>query len=188
MGSLDNHYLCWLMNQIHIEGGGPEGYSKLCEVLQGCAFLTFVRMDENRREEGMDLRDEAEDDMNTGDIYGITVDDPFPYTCSMMELLVVMTRRMHYEMLDSEYEADIGKWAVELLTNAGLSGFTNSAFDKDNNTRNEAEMIIKDIVYHRYGFDGEGSMFPLRQPKYDQRTTELLTQMNNYLAENYDIC
>ena len=187
MGSLDLHYLCWLMNQIHIEGGGPDGYDRLCEVLQSCAFFTIVRMDENRREEGMSLRNEAEDEMLLeGDTSGI--ERPFPYTCSMMEIIVVMARRMNYEMLDSEYEADIGKWAIELLSNAGLSGFTNSMFDKDPNTRNEVEAIIKDIVYHRYGFDGEGGLFPLKQPKYDQRTTELLTQMNNYLAENYDIC
>lgn len=187
MGLPDKHYLCWLMNQIHIEGGGPDGYSQLCEVLQGCAFFTIVRMDENRREEGMSLRTEAEEDeLFDGDTF--TVKDPFPYTCSMMEILVVMARRMNYEMLDSEYEADIGKWSVELLSNAGLSGFTNSIFESDPNARNEAEAIIKDIVYHRYGFDGEGGLFPLKHPVYDQRATELLTQMNNYLAENYDIC
>lgn len=186
MGSLDKHYLCWLMNQIHIEGGGPDGYSRLCEVLQDCAFFTIVRMDENRREEGMSLRNEAESDMAFGG--DIRIEQPFVYTCSMMEIIVVMARRMNYEMLDSEYEADIGKWAIELFSNAGLSGFTNSVFDSDDNAKNEAEAVVKDIVYHRYGFDGEGGLFPLKQPKYDQRTTELLTQMNNYLAENYDIC
>ena len=179
---LNKHYLCWLMNQLQIAGGGPGGYLHLCEVLQNCAFLSLVQMDENRREEAIDLRYEA-----SGDIQDI-VEGPFSYTCSVLELLVVMVRRMNYEMLDSQYESGIGRWTGEIFANAGFDAFTNARFEADENAVNEAKELISDIVYRRYGFDGEGGFFPLKNPKHDQRYCELLTQMNDYIAENYDIC
>ena len=170
------------MNQLQIAGGGPGGYLHLCEVLQDCAFMTLVKMDENRREEAIELRFEA-----SGDIQGI-IDGPFHYTCSVLELLVILVRRMNYEMLDSQYESGIGRWTSEIFANACIDGFTNARFEADENAENELKEIISDIVYRRYGFDGEGGFFPLKHPVHDQRHLELLTQMNDYLAENYDIC
>ena len=49
--------------------------------------------------------------------------------------------------------------------------------------------ILKDIVYRRYLHTGDGGFFPAKfYTTKDYRQMELLTQMNNYLAENYDIC
>lgn len=188
----DKDYLCWLMNQLQIAGGGPDGYLRLCEVLQGCPFMTIVRMDENRREEAMCLRDEYLDSSSKWCVEPFNRDYYTPiqwqYTCSMLELLVVIVRRLNYELLDSQYEADIWKWTEELLNNAGLSQFVNARFEADEHASEYVTKILKDIIYRQYGFDGEGSFFPLEHPRYDQRNVELLIQMNNYIEENYDIC
>lgn len=180
-------YLCWLMNQCQLIAEGPEGYLSLCEVLQRTCFLSLIEFDENRTEEGKALRDEWADDTG-GDISDLD-DSLSPYTCTMLELILVLARRMDYEMQDSKYEAGVGKWVMELLGNAGLATFRNDYFEMEPEyCESRIRCILNDITCRNYICDGEGGFFPLENPRSDQRTEELLTQMNNYLAENYDIC
>ena len=179
-------YLCWLMNQCQLEAEGSDGYLYLCEILLDTYFLSLIEFDENRAEEGRSLRDEWAE-AEGGDISDI---DLVPYTCNMLELILVMARRMAYEMMDSQYEAGIGKWVMEILENAGLATFRNDFFETDPEYhRNRIKSILKDIIYRRYLHTGDGGFFPAKYyTEKDYRRMELLTQMNNYLAENYDIC
>lgn len=184
MNTID--YLCWLMNQCQLEAEGPAGYLKLCEVLQDIYFVSLIEFDENRIEEGKELREEWAD-TDGGDIYEL--EGLIPYTCTALELILVMARRMCFEMSDSQYEAGIGKWVMELLENAGLATFRNDIFEIDpEGSTQKIKMILHDIIYRRYMPNGSGSFFPSDGYKGDVRQDELLVQMNNYLAENYDIC
>lgn len=181
------YYLCWLMNQAQIEAGGPGGYSHLCEVLQGTYFVSLVAFDENRAAEGKALRSEWAD-TDDGDIDALE-EELIPYTCTAMELILVLARRMHFEMCDSQFDAGIGKWTAELLENAGLATFRNDIFETDpEGSERKIRVILHDIIYRKYMWNGKGGFFPVQYPEMDQRNVELLVQMNNYLAENYDIC
>lgn len=179
-------YLHWLMDQCQLEIDGPHGYSSLCEVLMDTYFLSLIEFDENRAEEGKALRDEWSD-AGYGDR---SETELLPYTCTMLELILVMARRMAYEMADSQYEAGVGKWFMELLENAGLATFRNDYFETDAEYhKNKIRAILMDIIYRRYLHTGDGGFFPAKYyTTEDYRNLELLTQMNNYLAENYDIC
>lgn len=179
-------YLCWLMNQCQLEVEGPDGYLSLCEILLDTYFLSMIEFDENRAEEGRELREEWAE-AEGGDTSKIEM---LPYTCNMLELILVMARRMAYEMMDSQYEAGVGKWVMEILENAGLATFRNDYFDTDPEYQgNRIKAILKDIIYRRYLHTGDGGFFPAKfYTTKDYRQMELLTQMNNYLAENYDIC
>lgn len=181
-----NDYLCWLMNQCQLIAEGPDGYLQLCRILMETYFLSLIEFDENRAEEGKALREEWAESV-CGDTFDI---DLLPYTCTMLELILVMARRMAYEMADSQYEAGVGKWVMEILENAGLATFRNDYFETDPEYHeNRIRSILKDIVYRRYLHTGDGSFFPAKYyTTKDYRQMELLTQMNNYLAENYDIC
>lgn len=179
-------YLCWLMNQCQLEAAGPDGYLSLCEILLDTYFLSLIEFDENRAEEGKALREEWAESV-CGDTFDT---DLLPYTCTMLELILVMARRMAYEMADSQYEAGVGKWVMEILENAGLATFRNDYFETDPEYHgNRIKAILKDIIYRRYLHTGDGGFFPAKfYTTKDYRHMELLTQMNNYLAENYDIC
>lgn len=180
-------YLCWLMNQAQIEAGGPEGYLRLCEVLQGIYFVSLVAFDENRVEEGKELRTEWAD-TDGGDISELEK-ELIPYTCTALEIILVLARRMCFEMSDSQFEAGTGKWTTELLENAGLATFRNDIFETNpEHAVATIKNIMHDIIYRKYLWDGEGGFFPVHWTTCDQRDAELLIQMNNYLAENYDIC
>lgn len=180
-------YLCWLMNEGQIQAEGPDGYLHLCEVLQGIYFVSLIEFDENRVEEGKELREEWADTYG-GDISALE-GELIPYTCTALEMIIVMARRMCFEMSDGQYEAGIGKWVTELLENAGLAYWSNDIFETDPEySQNRIRSTVNSIIYRRYLYNGEGSFFPLHYNRTDVRKQELLVQMNNYLAENYDIC
>lgn len=180
----DKGYLCWLMNQAQLVAEGMDGYLLLCEILHRTSFLSYISMDENRGEEGMELREEWAD-TDGGDADELT--DVTPYSATMLEILVILGRRMAFEMADSQWEADTGKWVMELLENAGLDIFTNLRLEDDPNGEALVQRKLYDIIHRRYDRNGRGSFFPLHQAEYNQRDSELLIQMNNYLEENYDI-
>ena len=191
--AITTEYLCYLMNRIHLEAEGNDGYLCLCQLLQEIEFQPQVDMDENRCEECHELRrcfNEEEyggqnmDGLMATDILNVEL----PVNGTMLELLIVLAERMAYEMSDSEYEAPPRKWFMEMLCNCGVSeNLKNINFDEEGN-----EETIRDtmhtVIFHKTGWDGEGGLFPLVYPQYDQRKVELIIQMNNYLEENYDIC
>ena len=39
------------------------------------------------------------------------------------------------------------------------------------------------VMYRKYGYSGEGGLFPLKHPRRDQRDTEIWMQLNEYCEE-----
>lgn len=178
---IKTEYLCYLMNRAQIDAAGDNGYFHLCLTMMEYHFLPIVYMDENRSYECRTLRSDFADECDPESID--ILDELYGDYGTMMELLTVLAEKMRYNLMDSEYEAGTGQWFKEMLQNCGLDEYCNSRFN---------EGIVFDILdrinYRKYGFDGEGGLFPLRLVRQDQRYTELIVQMNNYIEENYDIC
>ena len=184
---LKTEYLCYLMNRAQVDAEGGRGYLELCRVMQDTNFLPILEMDDNRCEDCRELRaDYAElyDDEEAADI----LDGLYGETCTMMELTVVLAEKMRYNLEDSEYEAGTGKWFLEMLENCGLTEYDNEQFEENEDSEDQVRTILTTLIFRKIGWDGEGSYFPLRWPKQDQRYVELIIQMNNYIEENYDIC
>ena len=184
---LKTEYLCYLMNRAHIDAEGDDGYLKLCEVLIGYGFFPILAMDENRCCECRELRRDFADDYDEEEAIDI-LDEAYGEYGTMMELLVVLAEKMNYDLADSEYESGTGKWFRELLTNCGLIMSYNAKWDENSYQESEVVDILDTINYRKFGWDGEGGLFPVRCPKHDQRYSELIVQMNDYIEENYDIC
>lgn len=190
---ITTEYLCYLMNRIGLEAEGQGGYLRLCETLQDIEFLPQTDMDENRCRECMELRRDfvmfeyKEDGSEAQQAVLDILDGTFGENGTMLELLLTLAEKMEYELCDSEYEANTRKWFTEMLCNCGVYDVaTNECFEEEGN-----EEIVRDamhtVIFNKIGWDGEGGLFPLVYPKYDQRKVELVIQMNNYLEENYDI-
>ena len=80
-------------------------------------------------------------------------------------------------------------YGMELLENAGLAYWRNDIFEMNPEySQSRIRSTMNGIIYRRYLYNGEGSFFPMNYCHTDVRKQELLVQMNNYLAENYDIC
>ena len=183
---LTTEYLCYLMNRIGLEAEGEDGYLRLCETLQEIEFLPQTDMDENRCGDCLELRSdfaEYEDDPGMAE----ALDDILSVNGTMLELLTVLAEMMRFEMCDSQFEAATRKWFREMLKTCGLDKhWTNGDFGKEGNEETVID-TIHTVMFRLTGWDGEGGFFPLTSPPRDQRRAEFVIQMNDYLAENYDI-
>lgn len=193
--AIKTEYLRYLMCRVGLEADGCRGYLRLCETLQEENFIPMVMLDENRCDECRELRSdfaEVEYGINGADTpETIEATDILDGTLcengTMFELLIVLAEKIAYEMSDSEFEASTRKWFLEMIGNCGMDRYCyNENFEQEGNEENIRD-IAHTVIFHKTGWDGEGGLFPLSYPQGDQRRVDFITQINNYLEENYDI-
>jgi hypothetical protein len=178
---LDELYFVWLYRQV----GDPDiksptrTYWRMFRKLFTKEFVWVIPNDDNRIEDGKDLRYEFVDQTNLNDI------DPgwIHLGCSMFELLVGLSRRLSFYT-----EGDPKGWFWHLIENVHLEVFTD-AHMKRGHTHSEGNIddILDRIIWRTYDYNGRGGLFPLEFPKDDQRTVELWYQLNAYLLEKTNI-
>ena len=174
MISIDEKYFAWLYSQICDTRTRDlrDSYWHLAEQLYCKEFVWFVPNDDNRNEEGIELRKEfieQEEVPYPG--------DPWVYmSCSMLELLIGLSRRLSF--LD---EKPVNDWFWELIDNAGLYYANDFVYDFD--VEEDVDSTLDRIIWRLYNSDGDGGLFPLKHPNEDQRTVELWYQMSAYLSE-----
>ncbi|MBQ2533314.1 MAG: hypothetical protein II545_06720 [Lachnospiraceae bacterium] len=185
---IKTEYLCYLMNRAQVNAEGEHGYLRLCSLLQSTAFTPKIAMDENRSDDCRCLRQDFADYCNDPELADI-LDEIYENSGTMMELFVVLSEYMRYQMLCSAYEAGTGKWFHELLINCGLDVMENDVLENHEDAMKDVHDILKSINDRKTGWDGcNGGLFPLMYPQYDQRYVEIIIQANNYLEENYELC
>lgn len=172
--TLDEQYLIWLYARIGSvdETRRDKTYWSLLGKLFTREFVWLVPNDDNRVEDGRYMRYEFLEEMK---LTGQVDQNWMGAGCSVLEMLMGVASRL-------SFEADRAPthWFWELLTNLGLSGFHDMAF---NDRRVDA--IIDKLIWRTYKFNGQGGLFPLRQSDEDQREIEIWYQMNLYLQEQH---
>ena len=134
---------------------------------------TFAVSHRHRIEDGKDLRYEFVEQSGLED-----VDRAWTQLgCSILELLVGLSRRLAFEAEGQPYE-----WFWQLVINAGLSKFSDSAMVYEF-SEEMIDEILDRIIFRTYTPDGHGGLFPLQRPEHDQRKIELWYQLNAYLLE-----
>lgn len=169
---LDELYLTWLYDHVaSVKLKNPSRtYWNLMRALFKTEFFWFVPNDDNRIEDGRDLRDEflADQDIQVED------QDWLDLGCSMLELLIGLSRRLAFE---AEGEPRI--WFWEMIDNLGLYGYNDRvAFPHE-----AVKDILDQVVWRTYRRDGFGGLFPLQRADRDQRDVEIWYQLNAYLLE-----
>ena len=178
---LDEQYLAWLYDQVaSVKLRNPsKTYWNLIRSLFNTEFVWLVPNDDNRVEDGRDLRLEFVEQEN--------IFDPDPNwmfrNCSFLEMLIGLARRLSFEMDDEPAPSDCF-W--HLLNNLNLSDFNDARF---NTAQHQAyvDHILRDVVWRTYRSDGTGGLFPLSRPKKDQRKVELWYQLSSYVLEGHAI-
>lgn len=172
--TLDARYLDWLYSKIGpLKNRNPStSYFQLAAALFQKEFTWFVANDDNRVEDGRELREEflnevaAERDISWMD-----------EGCSMLEMLIALGRRLAFETDEDPFE-----WFWVLIDNLGLRPFVDSEFTED--YRVDVELVLDRVVSRSYDASGHGGLFPLKHPAQDQRGIEIWYQMAAYLGEN----
>lgn len=167
---IESIYFNWLhakINRVRVPTPSLTHWKLLLE-LQKTEFAWFVPLDDNRAEDGKELRREFLR-TNRIQIFSDWMDVP----CSVLEMLVAFSRRASF--LTDRSPRD---WFWEMLDNLELTQFTDADFDLF-----KVNDILYCFVWRTYDYNGRGGLFPLQHPRHDQRKVEILDQFSEYLDE-----
>lgn len=169
---LDEQYLSWLYTRIGSvqETRQSKTYWRIFRLLYSKEFVWLIPNDDNRVEDGRDLRYEFLDE--TG-LSGKIDPNWMGMGCSVLELIFGVAKRLSFEADRTPLH-----WFWEVMNNLGLSGYTDRDYDQE-----QIEDVVDIFIWRTYRPDGQGGMFPLRYPPEDQREVELWYQMAAYILE-----
>jgi hypothetical protein len=170
---LDELYFTWLYGQV----GSPKitnpsrTYWGILRLLYKKEFVWVVPNDDNRAEDGRDLRSEFLDSENIENV------DPvwMRLGCSMLEMMIGLSRRLSFEA-----GGEPRTWFWKLMENIRL--------DHCNDAQKIDELAVDDqldrVIWRTYRRNGRGGLFPLNKTRDDQRNVEIWYQLSAYLLEN----
>ena len=174
-------YFNWLFDIVCDET--HRRYRNLLWRLFMLRFIYFIDNDRNRAGDGIYLHHEFSvktgypiEDLN--DILGGTPED-----CSVLEMIIGVAIRIDSIMWDPEKGAQTGTWFWMMMHNLGLDVFQDEDFDEECVEQIDHWMDI--FIKRDYRSNGLGGLFPLRNPKSDQRNVEIWYQMQAWCAENF---
>lgn len=177
-GTLDDHYLEWLYKEAvgaSRDANPARSFWQIAKQLYSTRFEWLVANDDNRAEDGKCLRDEFVAENHFDDIDADWMD----LDCSMLEMLIALARRASFES-----SGEPGDWFWHFLRTMGIDLYSDLRYNTG--VKTEIASIVERIIYRKYGRNGDGGLFPLRNATKDQRTAELWEQMAFYLREgNY---
>ncbi len=170
---LSNVYFEWLCNMVcDPEYSEYVSYKKLLTYLHDVEFRYSIPLDQNRAEDGMDLRWRFSCKRNH-DIYYGDIEGP----CSVLEMMVALAIRCEEGIMDDPTIGDrTGQWFWGMVVSLGLGGMHDRRFDMD-----EAEAIIERFLDRDYEPNGKGGLFTIRNFDRDLRNMEILHQLYAYL-------
>jgi len=169
---LDELYFEWLYSQVaSVKLKQPSRtYWNLFRILFTHEFVWIEPNDDNRVEDGKDLRYEFLDEK------AIRCDDQawLDEGCSMLELIIGLSRRAAFESSATQEE-----WFWEMLENLDLSKYN----DRERIPEDEVRDILNRVIFRAYKRNGSGGLFPLHRAQRDLRYAELWYQLNAYILE-----
>jgi len=176
MRTKENRYFDFLCNIV----GRSQEYSILLDELHGIEYYSLIPNDDNRGEDGKQFRLLFLDEMDrTGPSY-------LPNGgCTVLEMLIGLAYRLEFESIQSKWEKGPNEWFWILIDNLGLRDWTNDEYHDRRDSSRKVHTIICNMVARNYEPDGNGGLFPLKDPKKDQRRVEIWYQMTQYIMENY---
>lgn len=175
-----NRYFKFLYSIV--DEDGSREYDKLLNELHGIDFYSLIPNDDNRGEDGKQLRERFEDE--EGGPQGLSLSHDKP--CTVLEMLIGLAYRLEFESANSPWEKTPEEWFWILLDNLGLGWCDNKTLLQMKNT-DIIHQKIGILLDRRYESDGNGGLFPLKNQRKDQRCIEIWYQMSAYIIENYGI-
>lgn len=147
-------------------------YRQLFTFLHDVEFVYFVPHDENRAQDGIDLRYRYCVLHNCEDLE-CYLDGP----CSVLEMMVALAIRCEERiMCDPEKGDRTAQWFWSMVTSLGLSSM---------NDTNYNEWLVNDVITRflnrDYDANGKGGLFTIKRWNRDARTVEIWHQLMAYL-------
>ena len=144
-------------------------YKRLLRYLHNVEFIYSIAMDENRAEDGVDLRRRfAKTDEELDYLSG---------PCTMFEMMVALAIRCEETIMDDASVGNrTGQWFWGMVVSLGLGAMIDSRFDIE-----RVGDIVERFLYRDYEPNGEGGLFTIKNADVDLRDVEIWVQMCWYL-------
>lgn len=167
--SLYFDWICGLVCGPHVKN-----YNKLLERLFETEFYYINPMDENRANDGYDLRYRFAYEYGIDD-EDISDSDP----CSVLEMMVALAYRCEETIMDDmDFGDRTGQWFWNMIVSLGLGQMTDERYDEE-----KVDYILDRFLKRQYDRTGKGGLFTVPKCKYDLREEEIWFQMCWYLDE-----
>jgi hypothetical protein len=170
---IEDLYLNWLYAKVAYSDAPSSpsvSYHRLLQSLHAIEFVWVVSMDENRAQDGLELRNEFIKQAHIPDV----PDDWYNMPCSVLEMLIAFSRRASFE---TEYSSE--EWFWMFLSNIGLD----EQHDSSIGLTTLVNEVIDTVIWRTYDPDGHGGLFPLDDAEEDQRRVEIWHQFCEYLVD-----
>lgn len=167
---IDNLYFNWLCAKVlRVEVPTPSlTYWKLFRKLYSTEYVWLVSGDDNRCEDGLELREEFLIESR------LPIDHAWRYgLCSVFEMLIAFSRKAEFNAGESPQF-----WFWHFLENLGL----HEANDASDITEREIDRILYNFVWRGYDENGNGGICPMDFAPDDQRQVEVWYQFCEYLV------
>lgn len=175
-------YFEWLRNQVEneYEPYGAGTHRLLLRRLYELEFYATLDRDNDRIIDGMELRNLYDEER----MYPDDREDRYA-PCSMLEMIFAMCKYLEEHVMSNDlYGNRFGKWFWTMIENAGLAFLTDRSYSSD--ADNYVTAVVAKINDRKYDANGDGSFFPLRNPRADMRNVDLWYQCQWYITENFN--
>lgn len=168
-----NEYFDWLSGIVSKPKVSKRlSYRKLLVFLHNTEFRYTIDMDENRAEDGKDLRYRYARESGWPD-----VPDCLEGPCSVLEMMIALAIRCEEWIMDNtEYGNRTDQWFWGMVTSLGLGSMNDERFDK---------VCVGDIIERfldrEYKPNGKGGLFTINDCEDDLRDIEIWIQLCWYL-------
>ena len=163
------HLVCKDVNSL--------SYRKLLCQLYDTPFEPRIAMDENRAEDGVELRYRFgyEHGLDGATIAGCLDNRD----CSVLEMMVALSIRCEEHIMNDPDIGDrTGKWFLDMITNLGLDEMTDERYDKQ-----YVGKVLGRFMDRAYERNGEGGLFTVHHNRIDMRSVEIWYQARWYFDE-----
>ena len=170
---INNDYFEWLFNLICGDRFSKNvSFRKLLTRLHLIEFTYIHPKDENRAEDGMDLRYRFSLEYGYNDVYGY-----LKGPCSVLEMITALAIRCEETIMDNPNVGDRTRhWFWKMIVNLGLGSMTDDEFDSK-----YVDSVVTRFLNREYEPDGRGGLFTIKDCDRDLRTVEIWYQLCWYL-------
>lgn len=173
---INKEYFNYLYNLVSKNRYAEQiSFIKLLMFLHETEFIYLIPKDQNRAEDGVDLRYRFALTEGCDDVERVL--DCLDAPCSVLEMMVALALRCEECIMDDPLMGDrTGQWFWNMIVSLGLGSIVDGKFDK-----RFAEAVMDRFLNREYEPDGRGGLFTVKHCARDMRDIEIWHQLCEYL-------
>lgn len=184
--NIKNLYFDWLIDTIADSyqkqmwmSQGDISFYKLIVHLYSVPFSPLFPLDQNRAEDGIELRWRFASEIETERDKKLYIKSMLSGPCTMLEMMIALALRMEQTfMFDPAAGNRTNQYFFEMINSLQLGCQYNSNYNQE-----YVDDVLNRFMKNEYSYNGEGGLFFVRHPKEDMSTIEIWKQMSEYINE-----